>query len=883
MNVPLEASTTWPSGFVTFVLTDIESSTRLMRRLESRYDEVIDRHNALLRSAWKVHGGIAVSERGDSCLAAFSDASSALAACADAQRQLATAPFPPDGVPRVRMGLHAGVATPRGDDYVALAVHQAARVSAAAHGGQVLASDVVAAEVGEIPGLTLTPMGRYRLRDFDEPVRLHCLRAQGLDTECPAVRAMPVDGHNLTTPATSLVGRDEDLDDILHRLAAGRVVMLAGPGGVGKSRLAIAVGLEAARRWEDGVWFVDLAPVQDPQLIGTTMAAALGVSRGPGADAWEATLEHLRTKRLVVLVDNCEHLATHVAAAASELLAACPNVGLLATSREPLGIAGEHVLRVSPLSLPPSGASIGAASATPSVQLFVERAQTNNPDFTLDDANIGHVVELCRRLDGLPLAIELAAAQTSVVGIPELVSGIDDRLVLRSRQRDIPDRQRTMDAAVDWSLRLLTTHEQAVLRRLSILRGGFSLGVATAAASDVEGCDVPEVVWSLVDKSLVTVDLAANDTRYRLLETVRAPLRRLLDDEGATVATALRLSGWWLDRVGPWQRTDRERSGEIEVELDNLRTIVPLLAEQNEEFAQQIVCSIGRHLYAVHLSQDAVSELSRYAAELTEPTPARVSMLATLALMYVHHGDVDAARQVLDAAETAHREVGAPSWDQVGVERAAGEVALRTGDHHAAAELARQALGRDLDLSARARMFNLLAIASYFAGDIAQAGDAFEHELDVARRLGDEHLIVIAEGNVSELAMRTGDVASAARHQLASLELSLALGRPVGVALSFIVAGRLAAAHDPGLAAQLHAKAEAILDDHDYRLYDDDLRASQAMLDDVHQRLGATYFAQACDDGRAMTLVEAATLAERTLSLVSDEHRHLQEDDHVRH
>jgi predicted ATPase len=762
-------------------------------------------------------------------------------------------------------------------------VHQAARVAAAAHGGQVLASDVVAAEAEAVPGLTLAPVGRYRLRDFDEPVRLHCLRGQGLDTEFPAVRAIPVDGHNLTIPQTSLVGRDDDVTEILPRLASGRLVMLAGPGGVGKSRLALAAGLAAAPKWEDGVWFVDLSPVQDAPLIGTALAAAIGVPLGGGADAWEASLEHLREKRLLVLLDNCEHLTDHVAAAVTELLAMCPSVGVLATSRGPLGIAGEQVLRINPLPLPPPGASVGAALAIPSVQLFVERAQATMPGFTLDDSNIRPVVELCRRLDGLPLALELAAAQTSVVGIADLLTGIDDWLVLRSRQRDVPERQRTMDAAVDWSFRLLTADEQAVLRRLSILRGGFSLDTAVAAGADVEGCDVPQVVWSLVDKSLVAVDLSANDTRYRLLETVRAPLRRLLDEEQATVATALRLGRWWLDRVGPWHRTDRERSGEIEVELDNLRTIVPLVATEDEELAQQIVCSIGRHFYAVTVSHDAVRELSRYATDLTAPTTARVSMLATLALMHVHHGDVETARRVLDEAEDDRREVGAPSWDQVGVERAAGEVALRTGDPKTATELAVQALARDLDLPARGRMFNLLAIASYFSGDISRAGEAFEQELDVARRLGDEHLMVIAEGNVAELAMRTGDVVSAARHQQASLELSLALGRPVGVALSFIVAARLSASRDPGLAAQLHAKAEAILDEHDFQLYDDDLRASRAMLDDVRARLGEVYFSRACDDGRALSLLHAATLAQGALSLVADDQTQSKEDGHVGH
>ena len=870
MSLPLEVPTIWPSGFVTFVLTDIEGSTRLLRRLGHRYDDLIQQHNTLLRRTWENHGGAHVSDRGDSCLAAFGDAPSALEACADAQRQLATAQWPPDGRPKVRMGVHSGVASPRRGDYVALAVHQAARVSAAAHGGQVVASEVVAAETGALRNLALTPVGRYRLRDFDEPVQLHCLRGAGLDTEFPALRAVPVDGHNLTTPSTSLLGRDGEVTEVLPRLEAGRLVTLTGPGGVGKTRLALAAGRAAAPRWDHGVWLVDLSPLEDARLIGTTVAGALGLALGAGTDGWEVTLDHLRSKRALVLFDNCEHLADDVARMATDLLATCPGAGILATSREPLGITGESVFRVNPLPLPSSGASLDAALAAPSVQLLVERAQSARPDFALDETNVRSVVELCRRLDGLPLALELAAAQTSVLGVHDLLAGLDDRfLILRSRQRDVPDRQRTMDSVVDWSLRLLSDDEQAILRRLSVLRGGFSLDAAVVAGGDVEGCDAPDVVWSLVDKSLVVVDLTANATRYRLLETVRVHLRRQLDEEQATTPTALRLSDWWLERVGPWHPTDRVRSGETEVELDNLRAMIPLIAEHSEERAQQIVCSIGRHYYTVHASRDAIDELSRYATELTLPTPARVSMLATLAMMHVHQGDVAAARQVLEAAQRELSIVGAPSWDEVGVERAAGEVALRSDDLATAAALARQTLDRDLTLRARGRMANLLAIATSFSGDESRAAAAFEEELEVARRLGDEHLIVVAEGNLAELAMRTGDAASAARHQRVSLDLALALGRPVAVALSFIVAARLTAPTDPGVAGQLHAKAEAILDENDYRLYDEDLRASVAMLEDIRRRLGEGYFTRARDDGRAMSLFGAVTLAQDAFARVA--------------
>lgn len=860
-----------PSGLVTFVITDIESSTRLLRRLAARYDGVLARHDALLRSVWVDHGGAPVSARGDSHLAAFGDTASALAACADAQLRLAAEPWPPEGGPRVRMGVHAGLASPRDGDYVALAVHQAARVMAAAHGGQVLASQVAAADAGPLPGMALRPVGRYRLRDFDDPVQLYCLTGPGLATGFPAVRAMPVDGHNLATPPTTFVGREGDLADVLARVGAGRLVTLTGPGGVGKSRLALAAGLATAPRWQDGVWLVDVSSMQEVGVVGAAVADLVGVAPGTGVDGWQVAVDHLRGRRSLIVLDNCEHLASDLAPAVTDLLSTCREVGVLATSREPFGITRESVWRVEPLGLPSSRATVDEALAVPSVRLFVERARAARPAFALDDANVRVVVELCRRLDGLPLALELAAAQASVLSVADLLTGLDDRFrVLRSRQRGVPDRQRTMDAVMGWSYRLLAGDERAMLRRLGVFQSGFALDAAAVAGVDLAGSDAPELLWALVDKSLVAVDVTANETRYRLLDTVRAYARKLAGAEGEVAATARRLAAWWLERIGPWHRMDRKRSGEIEVELDNLRALVPLVAEQAEEQAQQLACSIGHHYYAVHAPRDAVGELSRYAAELATPSPARVSLLATLAMLQAHHGDTEAARRTLRDAEQVQRAAGGPpAWDQVALERAAGEVALRSGDHRAAAELAGQALDRDLDAPARARMLNLLAIASYFLGDVDRAQEAFTGELEVARQLGDEHLMAIAEGNVAELAMRRGETAVAAGHQAACLDLALALGRPVSVAHSLIVAARLAAATDPARAARLHAKAEIVLAENGQKLYDDDLRACQEMLDQVRRDLGEAEFGRACDAGRSLTLPDAARLAGD--SLRSDE------------
>ena len=856
-----------PSGLVTFVITDIEGSTRLLRQLEERYDPVLARHDVLLSSAWKDHGGAHVSARGDSHLAAFGDAGSALRACADAQRRLATEMWPSGTGPRVRMGVHTGLASPRDGDYVALAVHQAARVMAAAHGGQILVSEVAGSEAGSLGDLGLGPVGLYRLRDFDGPVRLYCVTGPALSTDFPAVRAMPVDGHNLSSPPTSLVGREADLADVQARLGAGRLLTLTGPGGVGKTRLAVATGLATAPHWNDGVWLVDASPLQDARLVGAAVADVLGVAVGTGVDAWHATVDYLSGRATLLLLDNCEHLAHDLAPMVTELLAKCPGVGVLATSREPLGIARESVWRVEPLGVPTSGATVDEALAVPAVRLFVERARTVRPSFALDEDNREVVVQLCRRLDGLPLALELAAAQSSVLSVADLLRGLDDRFrVLRSRQRGIPDRQRTMDEVMGWGYRLLTTDEQAMLRRLGAFQSGFTLEAAVVAGGDLRDSDVPDLLWTLVDKSLVAVDLTANETRYRLLDTMRSYARRLAGDAGEEGDTARRLAAWWLDRVGPWHRVDRKRAGEIQVELDNLRALVEQVAADAEEQAQQLACSIGHYYYAVRSPRDAVDELSRYADRLTTPSAARVSLLATLALLQVQHGDMDAARDsVASARHLADAVGGAPDWDEVAVERAAGEVALRSGDHEEAAALAHRALDRDLNAPARARMLNLLTIASYFLGDVGTAQATVTDELDVARELGDEHLMAIAEGNVAELAMRRGDKEAAARHQAACLDLGLALGRPVAVAYSLIVAARLTAGTDPGRAVRLHTKAESLLADAGHQLYDDDLRASEDMLQQARGDLGEDGYHRAREDGASLTLLDAATLARDAL------------------
>ncbi len=865
-----------PRGVVTFVFSDIEGSTALLRRLGPDYAQVLERSTELLSSVWRAHGGHVLIGAGDSTFAAFHSAAAALLACVDGQRRLAGESWPEHGRPHVRMGAHCGLAVPRGGDYVALAVHQAVRVMNAGHGDQVLVSEQCAREAGEVDGVQLVPLGRFRVRDFDGPTALFRVVAAGLRREFPSIRAVPAEGHNLVRPPTPFVGRERELAGVVSAAAPGRVLTLLGPGGVGKTRLAVEAGIVAAPGWDDGVWFVDLAPLPDVALVGPAVAAAVGAPGANGSDRWSDALQHLADQRALLVLDNCEHLIAALAPLAAELLSRCPGVCVVATSRERLRVVGEIVLPVDPLALPPADATASDAVELAAVAMFVDRARAVRPDFRVSEDNVAAVTGICRRLDGLPLALELAASHLSLLSPHRLLDGLDDRFaLLRSRERDRPDRQRTMDAAVDWSVRLLSSGERAALRRLAVFAKDFSLEGATPALADgpdVADENVPELVWRLCERSLVAVDLTGNDSRYRLLETVRSYALRLLHEHGEAVTTAQRIAEWWVHRLGPWQPMDRLLAGEISDELENLRGLVPLLAEVHPELAQQIACTIGRFYYTVQTPRHAIAELSGYARSLTPSTRTRVSQLSTLAHLHVRNGDLGAARAVVaEAAEVQRTCGGPPAWDDVAVERVQGEVALRADDVVAAREVAMATLARPLTPRGQARMLNLLGLASYFAGDEAAAADAFGRELAVARELDDDHLAAIAEGNLAEHALRHGDFAAAARHQRACLELGLALGSPVQIAYSMMTAARLSAADDAELAVRLHAKAEQILADDGHQLYDDDLVPIEQMLAQAREVL-RDRFESVQDSGRALSVPDATRLAGQALDRV-DGHR----------
>jgi predicted ATPase/class 3 adenylate cyclase len=478
-----------PTGTVTFLFTDIEGSTRLLRELGDGYAEVLAEHRRALRDAWRRHEGLEVDTQGDAFFVAFARASDAVAAAADAQLALA------DGPVRVRMGLHTGEPLRADEGYVGFDVHRAARIAAAGHGGQVLLSQATA----DLAGVDVRDLGLHRLKDLSAPERLFQL---GTDVFPPLKTLHET---NLPVPATPFLGREREIDQIaaLLRRPDVRLVTLTGPGGSGKTRLSLQAAAAAADDYDGGVWWVPLASLGDPILVETAAAQALG-----SKDTLPTTVGD---QRLLLVLDNFEHLLD-AAGGVAETIRSCPHLTVLVTSREPLHVDGEWEVAVDPLR------------EHEAVELFLQRAAAVRSDF---GAN-GEVAEVCRRLDCLPLAVELAAARVKVLTLPALLERLEQRLpLLAGGSRSAPERQRTLRATIAWSHDLLTAAEQDLFARLAVFAGGCTL----QAAEEICGADV-DAIASLVDKSL----LRRTGDRYWMLETIREFASEQLDqhaDAGA--------------------------------------------------------------------------------------------------------------------------------------------------------------------------------------------------------------------------------------------------------------------------------------------------------------------------------------------------------------
>jgi predicted ATPase/class 3 adenylate cyclase/tetratricopeptide (TPR) repeat protein len=543
-----------PTGTVTFLFTDLESSTRLWEEQPEAMKAALARHDALLAEAVGSHGGHVIKGTGDGLHAVFATADSAVGAAVAAQQALAAEPWGPTGPLRVRMSVHTGVADQRGDDYFGAALNRAARLTSVAHPGQVLCTQATADLVRDSlpPPSGLTELGHHRLRDLSRPEVVFQVQHPDLPADFPPLRTLDAFPGNLPTERTPLIGRSRELARLAGLLAEHRLVTITGVGGVGKTRLAVQVAADVLDRFPDGAWFVALASIRDPDLVPSTVAGALGVPERPPRKLIDVLCDAIGSRQLLLVLDNCEHLLDPTARLVDVLLDVCPAVRVVATSREALGVEGEQSWPTPSLGLPASDApeDVGDVAGADAVTLFVDRARAVWPDFELSARNAAAVAALCRRLDGIPLAIELAAARVSTLGPQDILERIDQRfLLLTGGSRTALERHQTLQAAVDWSYDLLDDRERRLFSRLSVFAGGFTLEAARAVAAD-EGATEVEVVdllGGVVAKSMVIAERSGDSVRYRLLETLRQYARERLAGEGDAEATRDRHAHYYLE------------------------------------------------------------------------------------------------------------------------------------------------------------------------------------------------------------------------------------------------------------------------------------------------------------------------------------------------
>lgn len=553
----MSATRDLPSGLVTFLFTDIEGSTRLAQMLGTEYRPMLAEHRAILCHALGAEDGVALFTEGDSVFAAFADASAAIRACVEAQLALARHEWSqPQAQPRVRMGLHSGYAEPHAGEYATPEVHRAARVAAAAHGGQVLCSGATARLAVDLPGgSSLQELGLFQLRGFDGRERLFQVVAEGLEREFPRPRTAAAAAHNLPSPAASFVGRAGERASLRRLVDEHRLVTVVGPGGAGKTRLALDIAADVVKVFADGVWFVDLAAVSDPYLVAVPVAETLGIRPEPGRPILETIAEYAGRRSLMLFLDTCDAQLGAVSVLVARLLTAGPGVRVLATSREPLGVPGEMVWRIPPMTVAAPGGGTPDA-----VALLLERAAAARGGRAAGPEEMADLLRVAERLDGLPLALELAAARLRLFSAGQLADRLDDLLGtldaggVQTGEFSLTTvgrhRHSTLRATVDWSYRTLPPRAAELLRQLSVFAGGIDL----ATVEWVAGAGAVDRLAVLIDKSLVIAEPGPtrSDLTYRILDPIKAFAGRALAASGEEVAARDRHLDWALhalDRV----------------------------------------------------------------------------------------------------------------------------------------------------------------------------------------------------------------------------------------------------------------------------------------------------------------------------------------------
>lgn len=744
------------SGTLTFLFTDIAGSTRLWEQYPEAMKTALARHDALLRKVVEEHRGHVFKLVGDACHAVFVTAQSALDAACASQRALRAEAWEVPGGLLVRMALHTGTAEERDGDYFGITLNRVARILAVGHGGQVLVSEATRILVDhDLPtDISLRDQGQHRLKDLAHPEHIFQLASPDLPSEFPALLSLDTLPNNLPRQLTSFVGREREMADVKALLGKSLLLTLTGTGGSGKTRLAFQVAADLVGDYPDGVWLVEFASLADPSLVLRSVAAAVGVreERG-GRPLLDKLIEVLQPKSLLLLFDNCEHLLAACAELAVFLLQACPSLRILATSQEPLRVDGEVTYHVPSLSLPDLQRlpSFDQLTQYEAIHLFVDRAGLSSPGFRLTERNALLVAQVCHRLDGIPLAIELAAARVKAMSVEQIAERLNERFrLLTLGARNAPPRHQTLRAALDWSYELLTAQEQTLLRRLAIFAGGFTLDAAEVMCADerVSKSVVLDLLTALVDRSLVIFGQQEEPPRYRLLETVRLYGLERLQASGEEVAMRTRHREWYLhfaekaesELQGPSQRTWLDR---LEVEHDNLRAALDWSRrdEAGGEAGLRLAGTLWR-FWEVHGHWSEGREWldGMLARNGSAPTSVRVKALNGAAYLAYYQGDLPRVQALAEETLELAREIG----DKRGTAACLnllGLQACRLGDHARAAALGDESLTMSREAGDQwsvAHALLVLGLVAQAQGNNDRATSLLEEALTMFRTLSDK-------------------------------------------------------------------------------------------------------------------------------------------------
>jgi predicted ATPase/class 3 adenylate cyclase len=761
-----------PTGTVTFLFTDIEGSTRMVQALGDGWVPVLEAHNDVVESAITANHGVVVKSEGDSFFAVFPAAFDALQAALAAQHALMDHPWPQDGVIRARMGLHTGLGVLGGSDYVGLDVHRASRIADSAHGGQIVLSEPTTVLVErQVPmGVTIRDLGKHRLKDLSEPEAIFQVIAEGLQAEFPVLRTLDAIPNNLPRLLTSFVGREKELAEAIRLLESSRILTFTGPGGTGKTRLALQVAAELADDFPDGVFFVELAPVTDVEVLPSRILETLGIPASTRAESPHMRLvSQLAGKGHLIVLDNFEQLLDG-ASLVLEMLRASPRTKILVTSRAPLRIGGEQEMPVPPLGISGLDTSdVTTLMEVEAVRLFAERAMSVRPDFRISEANVRGVAELVRRLDGLPLAIELVASRLRLLPVEQIIERLDARM-LSSGSIDLPERHRTIQGTIAWSHDLLSDPERRLFARFSVFSGGARLEAveAVCASSDELGDDLINVLSRLVDHSLIRRTDWDGYPRLRMLHVIREFATERLEESGETAELArrhLRAYAEYVESAAPelLRKNRKEWLDLLEQDHDNIRAALDFAVGSGEpDLAFRLVAGAWRFWQArghLHEARQRIEEVLALDGGRPENRAKTVEALGGV-LWWLSEMD-----QVVDVYRTAlemQKELG----DQAGIANALYNVALSVAfGEHQDVEASNRALDEAEELYrvlghvgglgdiAWARG-NLIA---YSSEDLPEAIDQTKKSIEYYRQAGNEFGMGWGLFEVGDMSRRLGD------------------------------------------------------------------------------------------------------------------------------